>query len=85
MKQIIVAVHDRAVDAYNRPFFTPTTGAAIRAFQDEVNRNAPDNMMHNHADDYALYELGTFDDQTGKLESLELPRQIALAKNLKTA
>lgn len=85
MKHIIVAIHDRAVQAFNRPFATPTEGAALRMFQDEVNRNSPDNPMFNHADDYALFALGTFDDANGKLESLEVPKQIALAKNLKTS
>jgi hypothetical protein len=60
---IIVSVKDRAIDAYGRPFVVPTTGAAIRSFTDETNRS--DSEMYKHPEDYDLYEMGTFCDQTG--------------------
>lgn len=82
MKLIAVAVRDRAMNAYMRPFFVPATGAAIRSFGDEINRAADDNPMHNHPDDYDLYELGTFDEETGLLQPTEMPKQLAIGKQL---
>jgi len=79
-KHVIVAVQDRALAAFNRPFFVPTRGAAIRAFSDELNK--PESPMHQHPDDYDLYELGAWDDETGKFDNTTSPQQIAIGKNL---
>jgi hypothetical protein len=79
----IVAVKDRALDAYGRPIFVHTQGQAIRSFQDEINRNAPDNEMFRHPEDYDLYFIGTFDDKTGNFENCP-PLQIGIGKQLKT-
>lgn len=62
---VVVAVYDSAVLAYNRPFVAPTSGVAVRSFSDEVNRAAPDNLMFGHPDDYALWQLAAFDDESG--------------------
>ena len=65
MKQIVVAVRDSAVLAFSRPFFVPANGAAVRSFSDEVNRQAGDNPMWGHPDDFELWRLATFDDEAG--------------------
>lgn len=82
MKQVIVAVRDRAVDAFLRPFAAPSVGAAIRSFSDEINRNAPDNQMANHPEDYDLYQLAEWDENTG-IFTENKPRQIAIGKDTK--
>lgn len=78
----IVAVKDRAVDAFNRPFYVPTIGAATRSFTDEVNRN--ESEMQAHPEDYDLYDMGTFCDQTGTFLPPEggVPRVISRAQDL---
>ena len=65
MKQLVIAVRDSAADVFGRPYFVPTAGIAIRSFTDEVNRKADDNQLHKHAKDFALYEIGEYDDATG--------------------
>lgn len=81
----IVSVHDRAADAYGRPIFVNSIGQAIRSFQDEINRPHENNEMNRHPDDFDLFELGTYDEHTGKFENLkDGPRQIAIGKQLKT-
>ena len=67
MKQVVVAVKDRAADAFGRPFFVQTQGVAIRSFMDEVNRQAEDNQLYQHPDDFDLFELGMYDDSTGMI------------------
>lgn len=68
-----VAIRDNKV-AFNRPFFTPTTGAAIRAFSDEVNRSDANNEMNRHPADFSLYSLGTYDDQTAVFQQHAQPQ-----------
>jgi hypothetical protein len=83
MKLIICAVKDRAADAFARPMFVPSTGVAIRSFTDEVNRKDAENQLHNHPDDFDLYNLGVFDDSTAMFELLLPPEQLAIGKQVK--
>lgn len=75
----IVSVRDRQADAYNRPIFVPTTGLAIRSFSDEINRVSPDNPMNTHPEDYELFLLGEFDDESAIFENLAHPQLLARA------
>ena len=85
MKLTLCTVKDRAADAYGRPMFVPSTGIAIRSFSDEINRQDNDNQMYNHSDDFDLYELGEFDDNTGLFSLHEQPKLLTLGKQVKTA
>jgi len=82
MKLFIFCVRDRATDQYGNPMFLISEGQAIRSFSDEVNRNADDNMMHKHPDDYDLYRLGEFDSDTGEFVTAR-PVQVAIGKSVK--
>lgn len=82
MLLFIVAIRDRAADAFNRPIFVASVGMAIRGFQDEVNRDAADNEMFRHPEDFDLYELGVFDDSVGSFQTQQ-PRQLAIGKDCK--
>jgi hypothetical protein len=81
MKAEILAVHDRAAECYGRPFFVAALGQGIRSFSDEINN--PQGEFGKHADDYDLFHIGTYDDVTGKVTSLETPKQLAIGKQLK--
>jgi hypothetical protein len=83
MKQIICTVKDRAADAYGRPMFVPSAGVAIRSFSDEINRNNAENQLFNHPDDFDLYELGEFDDNTALFALHEQPKLLSLGKQVK--
>lgn len=63
MKLEMMAVKDEALEAYMRPFFAQSVGQAARMFADEVNNEQGE--MVKHPQDYALYHLGTWDDQDG--------------------
>lgn len=75
----IYAIRDRALDAFNRPFFLTADGVAIRSFQDEINNK--ESEISKHADDYDLYTIGTYDENTGII-SPHQPLQIAVGKQL---
>lgn len=79
MKMITVAIKDRALDAFMRPFFAQTRGQAIRMFNDEINNNQ--SPMFNHPDDYDLYFLAEWDDSTGEFKNAGMPEQLAIGKN----
>lgn len=78
----VVSVRDRAANAFGRPAFVTAAGAGIRSFQDELNRAGADNVMNQHPDDFDLFELGVFNDETGKFVLFDEPKQIAVGKQL---
>lgn len=67
MIQVIVAVRDSAADTFGRPFFVPSAAVGIRSFTDEVNRSDEQNSFYKHAKDFALYEIGQYDDSTAQI------------------
>lgn len=83
MKYVVVSVFDRAAGAYSRPAYVGAVGLAVRSFQDEVNRDAPDNEVSKHPDDFDLYHLGSFDDVAGRFELFDQPKKLAWAGELK--
>lgn len=80
MKMPVVSVRDSAVNAYMRPFAVPAIGAAVRSFQDEVQRS--DSDLNKHPEDYELFEIGQFDDETGLIIASS-PRSLARAVDFK--
>lgn len=75
----LLAVRDRQLDAFLRPFAAQSIGQAVRSFRDEINNNQSD--MNKHPEDYELYHLGEFQDDTGVITATK-PLQVALATNL---
>lgn len=81
MKMVVVAVFDNAVGAFMRPFVAPSRGVAQRSFSDEVNRAGSE--MHAHPEDYALHDLGVWDDATGLFISpVSFPEVIVRGKDV---
>lgn len=74
MRMVIVSVRDAKADLYMRPWFVQTAGVAIRSFSDEVNREDKENHLYNHPSDFALYEIGLFDDADGKIYPYDVPK-----------
>lgn len=64
-EQCVCAVFDSAIGAYGRPIFSPSRGAVVRSFSDEVNRAAADNQLYSHPEDFELRLLAFFDEETG--------------------
>lgn len=61
---------DSKVQAFHAPFFMAHVGHAIRACAELAqDRNT---TVGRHPGDFILYEVGTFDDQTGVLRNLDL-------------
>lgn len=83
MRKVICAIRDAKAEVFGRPIFVNAIGEAIRLLSDEVNsKTSPDNVYANHPGDFALYELGTFDDNTGCINSLPIVKIIVQADQL---
>lgn len=78
----VIALRDAALGAYMRPAFYPSVGVAVRGFTDEVNKQ--DSPMYAHPEDYAIYHLGTFDDEVGVFKLFPDPIRIGEAVNVKS-
>lgn len=70
----IVCIKDSALDAYERPFFVPSIGLAIRHFGDEIN--STDSPMYKHPEDFFLFGMGEFETDTGLFDTAQ-PRQLS--------
>ena len=75
MKTVIMAVYDKATEAFMRPWNAQSKGQASRMFADEVRREGTD--LNTHPEDYTLFHIGNYDDQAGMLEPMEPTRVIS--------
>jgi len=77
----IFSVFDSKVGAYMSPFFMRSTGEAVRAFTQAVSDK--DTQFCKHPEDYTLFELGEWDDQTSKFDLKSTPVSLGLAIEFK--
>lgn len=59
------SVYDRKTEIHHPPAFCHNTGHALRFFTDVFT--SPDNVFGKHAEDYQIFEIGTFNDEDAKL------------------
>lgn len=78
----IFSVRDSVAQVFGRPFYSVNAGAAIRAFSDQVNNPDPQNELFAHPSDFELYELGSFDDVSCRIEPLPEPKPLVLGKSV---
>lgn len=81
MQQLVFSIYDTKAAIYSSPWLSPTKGAAIRAFSDNVND--VQSPFYRHPDDYILFQLGVFDDNTGEITMIE-PENLGVASTFKT-
>lgn len=65
MKLKAFCVYDSKSLSYGAPMFINSVGAALRSFGDVANDES--SVICKYASDFVLYEIGEFDDDTGKL------------------
>jgi len=76
------SIRDAKGEIFNTPFFQKTHGEAERSFKQIANDT--NSMVYKFPEDYDLYYLGTYDDQTGVFKSLDTPQHLMKAVTLKT-
>jgi len=71
------SVRDAKAEVFNPPFYQKTHGEAERTFAQLVRD--PKSTVSQFPEDYDLYYLGTYDDQAGKVQSLDTPQHVQKA------
>jgi len=67
MKMKVYAVLDTKLGAFGGIFLDVKDEAAIRGFSDGVNDPNPQNKWFKHPEDFALYRLGEYHQDSGEL------------------
>lgn len=67
--QLCYTVYDSKAETFMPPFFVPSKGLAIRAFEDCVNSD--DHHFGKHPADYTLFSLGAFNTDVGHFDFTE--------------
>lgn len=80
MKSNIYAVRDLKV-GFMHPQIESNNGSAIRNF--EIACNNPNSLFHTHPEDFQLFEIGTYDTDTGVFENLDKPNYLVSALDFK--
>lgn len=76
------SIRDSKADVFNTPFFQKTHGEAERSFKQLIQDDK--SMLSKYPEDYDLYFIGEYDDNTGKLVTLDTPQHLVKAMQLKT-
>lgn len=74
------SIFDSKAQAYLQPFFSINRETAVREFTKAVQS---DGNFSQFSEDYAMFELGTFDQNTGKSELHATPLHVVNAVTLK--
>lgn len=82
MKKVMVAVRDAKSEMFGAPMFMNTIGEAIRSFDDGVNRADENSLLHTHPEDFALFQLGSYEDTNGTFEII-VPKMLVQGNEVK--
>lgn len=84
----IFSVFDSKAAFFGQPFADQSIASATRNFSDAVNDGSnPNNLWHKHPEDFSLFHVGEFDNETGELLPMN-PKNLITASaiaNLSTA
>lgn len=80
MRYVLASIKDRSVDRFQGVSTFRAQGEALRNFLDMLN-DPNSGTPYKHPDDFDLYVVGHFDDETGELIP-QPPTKIADGKQL---
>lgn len=80
-KLICFALYDSKLQAFCSPFQMRTKGEAVRALTELVNDS--NTTVSKHPEDFALMELGFYDESNGQFENHVAPLNLGLASQYK--
>lgn len=63
----VFSIKDTKLGVYMQPFQLQHTGQALRTFED-IARDEK-STIYKHPSEYTLYQIATFDDETGEYKS----------------
>lgn len=82
MLQKMYSIRDSKAEIFYPPMFQKTHGEAERTFNKMVQDEK--SMISQYPDDYDLYYIGEYDDQTGTINSLQTPQHVVKAVMMKS-
>ncbi len=77
----IFSIRDAKAEVYNTPFYQKTHGEAERNFRTLVTDEK--STISQYPDDFDLYYLGEYNDNSGLTESLQTPQHMLKASAVK--
>lgn len=75
----VYSIRDAKAEIFRSPFFKLTQGEAERDFRTLVNDEK--SQVNMYPEDYDLYFLGEYDDNSGKIVALDTPQHVIKAVN----
>lgn len=73
----VFSIRDAKAGVFFNPFYKTSHGEAERDFHHAVNDDKT--TLNRYPEDFDLYYLGQYDDNTGKFESLDTPLHVKKA------
>lgn len=71
----VYSMRDTVGEQFSPLMLATTEAAALRDYADGIGKSS-------HPEDFALYQLGTFDPRSGDLVAFENPRKIQIANTV---
>lgn len=81
METQVYSIYDAKTKVFSKPFHALTEGEAERSFQQVVNDDRSN--LFQFPEDYDLYYIGRYDDQTGLFKCLASPEHRVKAVTVK--
>lgn len=81
MQLRVFSIFDSKVGAYAQPFYSRTTAEAIRSVTEALND--PQSTLSKYPHDFILFDLATYDDQTGQFSSNAAPMSLGVLSEFK--
>lgn len=82
MNYKVFSIRDAKAEYFTPPFFKKTHGEAERDFKTVAKD--PQSTISKFPEDFDLYYIGDYDDQTGLIKSLDTPKHVMKAAHFET-
>lgn len=80
-KLLVYSVYDSKVQLFAQPFFMRTKGEALRGWIDVAND--PKTNICKYPEDYSLFELGEYEEESGSFKNHQAPVNMGMAAQYK--
>lgn len=77
----IFAIYDKKAQFFSPPFVNRNKGEALRTLEDLAND--PQTRINKHPADFQIFELGEWDEVTGKITPVSQPKFLEEASSFK--
>ena len=75
----VYAIYDSAAHVFTAPTIDISDASAVRSFQQAIANSA--SVMNFKPDDFSLYQVGTFDVETGELDPFTPPSRLIVGSD----